>query len=110
MCSFKPAGSPAACASRIGKGFSGQDYSRFKKLAREFNFTYAEMDRLAAIPAHMRAYVNKKLAVYFISQDMNRYGFKVGAGAPRSLPANGTVFPSASILDERCRSAVKAFH
>ncbi len=108
-CSFGANESPAACASRINKGFSGSDYARFKRLAKSYNYTYMEMDRLAVIPAHMRNYVNKKLAVYFISSDMKRYGFKVGAGAPRSLPGNGTVFPAAAIQDNQCRSIAQKF-
>jgi hypothetical protein len=103
-CSFG-ANAGKACASRINKrgGYTGQDYAQFKRLAKNYNYSYAEMDRLAAIPQHMRDYVNKKLAVYFISNDLRRYGFTL-PGAPGPLPNNGTVTPSAPIQDSRCRA------
>lgn len=106
FCSFDPnAGNRQACARRINKNYSGQDYNRFLRLSKNYNYSYAEMDRMAAIPQHMRDYVNKKLAIYFISNDMARYGFSTD-GAPTGLPTNGTVMPGRALKDRECRSAV----
>ncbi len=104
-CSFDPnAGNRQACASRINKNFSGQDYNRFLRLTKSYNYSYAEMDRMAAIPQHMRDYVNKKLAIYFISNDMAKYGFSTD-GAPTGFPSNGTVMPGRALKDRECHSA-----
>lgn len=98
-----------ACVKKISTGgYNGRDYDRFIRLAKSYNYTFAEMDRLAAIPKSMRDYVNKKLAVYFISNSMSQFGFGVDAEAPRSFPSNGTVFPPTQIQSEKCRQTVSA--
>jgi hypothetical protein len=105
-CSFDAnAGNRQACASRINKSFSGKDYNRFLRLSKNYDYSFAEMDRMAAIPQHMRDYVDKKLAVYFISNDMTKYGFTTN-GAPSGFPDNGTVMPSRALKDRECQAAV----
>ncbi len=105
-CSFDPnAGNRQACAQRINKGYTGKDYKRFLKLAKNYDYSYAEMDLKAAIPKEMREYVNKKLAVYFISNDMTKYNFST-AGAPTALPENDSVMPKRALKDRLCQSAV----
>jgi len=106
FCSYDTnAGDRKACAARINKSFKGADYGRFLRLTKNYNYSYAEMDSKAAIPKHMRDYVNKKLAIYFISNDMNKYGFTVD-GAPTRLPTNGTVMPQRALKDRACQTAV----
>lgn len=95
-----------ACAERINTNFSGKDYDRFLRLARNFKYSYAQMDRAAAIPKHMREYVNKKLAVYFIANDFQKYGFDVSRAA-NTIPDNGTISP-ARMKDSQCEDAVRA--
>lgn len=99
----------AACARKINKSFSGREYANFKKLAKNYNYTYLEMEKMAAIPQHMRDYVSKKLAVYFISNNMAKYGFRVDRNAPKNFPSNGTAFPRAPIKNQKCRNAVSDF-
>jgi hypothetical protein len=95
----------AGCGSRNGR-YSGDQYKRFRRFANNYNYSYAEMDKLAAIPKRMRDYVNKKLAVYFISQDMKRYMFGFSRQAPSTLPTNGTVVPNQPIKDDQCRQTI----
>ncbi len=109
-CSFdENAGDREACAKRINKskdrgGFTGSDYGRFLKLVKRYDYSFAEMDKMAAIPKPMRNYVNQKLAIYFISNDMGKYGFE--AGPTTSLPGNGTVMPRRPLKDSACQNAV----
>lgn len=113
-CTFSPQASKA-CADRINpsakkkangvQAFTGADYGRFKKLVRSYNYRFGEMDELSMIPADMRDYVNKKLAVYFISNDMSRYGFANPGPPPAKFPAKarGTISPGA-VRDPVCNA------
>lgn len=103
-CSYATnAGDREACAKRINKSFNGADYNRFLKLVKSFNYNFAEMDRMAAIPGHMREYVHKKLAVYFISNDYANNGFDI-RNAPTKGPTNGTIIPE-DMRDKECQRA-----
>lgn len=95
-----------ACTKKINRSFGGKDYQRFMKLAKKYNYTYAEMERTSAgLTKAMREYVNKKLAVYFISTSMQDYGFSIPQNARASLPKNGTVMPASGIIkDQKCLS------
>jgi hypothetical protein len=84
----------------------GKNYSRYKQLSKNYNYSYAEIATVAAIPKDQLDYVNKKLAIYFISEDITKYSFSTG-GAAR-LPTNGTVFPSHQISDTLCRQTVNS--
>lgn len=106
-CSLHVKGSRSACANRIGRGMTGAEYERYLRLAKNYSYSYAELERVAAIPFHMRNYVNKKLAVYFISSDLKRYGFDKINGVSK-LPSNGTVTPPHTIQDPKCRSAINS--
>lgn len=105
FCSFRTSENKQACASRINHGMTGQDYQRYISLAKNYSYTYGELERVAAIPLHMRQYVNRKLAVNFISSDLSRYGFSL-EDAKTQLPKNGTVSPRSPIQDSTCRQAV----
>lgn len=107
FCSFETSGNKQSCASRINHGMTGTEYQRYIRLAKNYSYKYGELERVAAIPLHMRQYVNRKLAVYFISSDLKRYGFSL-AGAKTQLPNNGTVIPHQPIQDSTCRQAVSA--
>jgi len=105
-CSFDPnAGDRQECVRRINKSYTGADYGRFLKLTKNYDYSFAEMDRMAAISQPMRDYVNKKLAIYFISNDIGKYGFTTD-GAPTSFPDNGTVMPARALKDRECHNAV----
>lgn len=106
-CSYDgQAGNREECAKKINSGFKGKDYGRFIQLAKRYNYTYLEMERMAAIPKHMRDYVNKKLAVYFVANNMKRYGFSIPKNARTSLPTNGTVYPAGPMNDATCQQAI----
>lgn len=107
-CAYGSSGNHAGCASRINHGFTGRDYGRFLKLANNYDYKFIEMERMGALPQHMRDYVGKYLAVYFIANNMSRYGFKISANAPKNLPTNGTVYPASAILDSKCETATRA--
>ena len=107
-CAYGSSGNHAGCASRINRSFTGRDYGRFLKLANNYNYKFIEMERMGALPQHMRDYVGKYLAVYFIANNMSRYGFRISASAPKNLPTNGTVYPAAAILDSKCETATRA--
>lgn len=104
-CTFEASGDKKACAKRINRGMKGNEYNRYLRLAKNYSYTYAELESVAAIPAHMRQYVNRKLAVYFISSDLARYGFSISSPILH-LPNNGTVTPAQPIQDANCRKVV----
>lgn len=105
-CTFDPnAGNRQDCASRINSSFTSKDYGRFLRLVKNYNYNFADMDRMAAIPKNMRNYVNQHLAIYFISNDFNRHGFSLDK-APTRLPDNGTVMPNKPLKDRECQNAV----
>ncbi|MGZ3722524.1 MAG: transglycosylase SLT domain-containing protein, partial [Bdellovibrionales bacterium] len=95
-----------ACTYGDQGACGGKNYSRYIALSKSYNYSYAQIDRVAAIPKDQRDYVNKKLAIYFISENISQYGFS-GGGMP-TLPRNGTVFPSHQINDGVCRQTVQA--
>jgi hypothetical protein len=104
-CSFDPnVGDRKACARRINKSFSGSDYGRFLNWAKKYDYTFREMERMDAISKDMSDYVNKKLAIYFISNNMSEYGFS--APSERALPANNTIMPRRALKDRECQDAV----
>lgn len=85
----------------------GKNWSRYKTLAKNYNFTYAQIASVAAIPKDQLDYVNKKLAIYFISENIAEHGFNAN-DVKGALPTNGTVFPTAPINDALCRQAVNS--
>ncbi len=100
-----------ACVRRINNGYSGADYGRFMRLAKNYNYTYAEMERRSAgLTQAMKNYVNGKLAVYFIANDMKSFAFSIPADAPRTFneKARPTVMPARALNDETCSGAVRA--
>jgi hypothetical protein len=109
-CSFgNDVGDRKACARKINKkgGFNRYDYGRFLKLAKNYAYTYEEMENLAAIPKPMRDYVDKKLAIYFISNDFAKYGFMIPKNnLPR--PNNDTIIPRGRLHDAECERATRA--
>lgn len=109
-CAYGSSANHAGCASRINHGFTGQDYGRFLKLANNYNYKFTEMERMGALPQNMRDYVGKYLAVYFIANNMSRYGFQISPNAPKKLPGNGTVYPVAAIRDSACEAATRAIY
>lgn len=85
-----------------------RNFNRYLKFAKNYSFKYADMDSVTAIPKEQRDYVDAKLAIYFVSSDMDRYGLKIPAGAPRTLPRNGSVFPPSPINNSTCRAAINS--
>ena len=108
FCSLGDTGNRKECASRINHGMSGSEYARYIKLAKNYHYKYAEIERVAAISAAMRSYVNRKLAIYFISSNMSQYGFSIPSDAPNHLPGNNSVMPPAPILDTTCRATLNS--
>jgi hypothetical protein len=108
-CSFgNGVGDRKACAKKINKkgGFNRYDYGRFLKLAKNYAYTYEEMENLAAIPKPMRDYVDKKLAIYFISNDFAKYGFTIPMkNLPR--PDNDTIMPKRRLHDAECERVTR---
>lgn len=108
-CSFgSDVGDRKACAKKINKkgGFNRYDYGRFLKLVKNYNYTYEEMENLAAIPEPMRNYVDKKLAIYFISNDFAKYGFTLPQkNLPR--PDNDTIMPKRRLHDAECERVTR---
>ena len=94
-----------ACAQKIqSRRYKSKDYERFLGLMRKYNYSYAGISRLSSIPLDMREYVDKKLAVYFIANDMKSYGF----AQPRNDKTGWeeTLKPKAPIQSAECRRAV----
>ena len=87
---------------------SGSEYARYIRLAKNYHYTYAEIERVAAISAAMRSYVNRKLAIYFISSNMRQFNFSIPSNAPTHYPDNNSVMPPNAILDTKCRAAVNS--
>jgi hypothetical protein len=55
----------------------------------------------------MRDYVDKKLAIYFISNDFAKYGFMIPKNnLPR--PDNDTIIPKSRMHDAECERATRA--
>ena len=94
------------CNRKVNKEFSNSQYSRFSRLANNYSYTYAEMANFGVLTPNMTAYVNNKLALYFISQNPAAYGFS-SANAKRTLPTNGTVMPPGGVVSNpACQSAI----
>jgi hypothetical protein len=85
-----------------------QGGGKAEELTKRWNYDYATIDQKAAIKKEFRDYVNKKLAVYFISRNMPRFGFSIPKDAPRELPDNGTVMPVKEISNPKCRGVFSA--
>lgn len=97
----------AILAYNQGGGTAGKLVASYKRRAGQQGYTYAEMARLGGIPQHMKDYVNKYLAVYFISSNMKFYGFDPNVrGARTTPPTNGSLTPNGGISDPTCRAAV----
>jgi hypothetical protein len=95
-----------ACTYADRSMCNGKNYSRYKQLSKSYNYSYAQIASVAAIPKDQLDYVNKKLAIYFISENISQYGF--ATGGVTHLPTNGTVFPSHQISDGLCRQTVSS--
>lgn len=106
-CSFaKGVGNRKACAERINKDFSRSDYGRFMKFAKNYNYTYAELADVGAIPKPMRNYVDQKLAIYFISNDFAKYGFTLPSGK-FNRPNNNSFMPKGQMRDPECERVTR---
>lgn len=107
-CSFaKSVGNRKACAERINKNFSRSDYGRFLKFAKNYNYTYAELAEVSAVPKPMRNYVDQKLAIYFISNDYAKYGFTLPSGNFKR-PNNNTIVPGNRMHDPDCERVTRS--
>lgn len=96
------------CTYSQSKCGGKNNYSRYKYLAHNINAKYADIAQVNAIPADQIDYVNKKLAIYFISSDMAGFGFGLSAGTPTGFPRNNSVFPPQPIKDSTCRNTIDA--
>lgn len=97
----------AILAYNQGGGTASKLVASYRRRASKQGYTYADMASLGGIPQHMKDYVNKYLAVYFISSNMKFYGFDPNVrGARTSPPTNGSLVPSGGISDPTCRAAV----
>lgn len=106
-CSFaKGVGSRKACAKRINVDFSRADYGRFMKFAKNYDYTYAELAEVSAIPKPMQNYVNQKLAIYFISNDFAKFGFTLPSGKFKR-PNNNTIVPDGRMRDAECERVTR---
>lgn len=77
-----------------------------KNLARRYGYTYVEMSRSSSISLDIRKYVDRKLAIYFISSDMPKFGFNPKSFVNTKFPPMNTIMPSGEIHDNHCRAAV----
>ena len=89
------------------------DYGRLLARAKNYRYTFADIATVRAAPAKRIEYVEKKLAAYFISNDLQRWGITVPQ--PGQLPANAKVFPPSgngespsAISDPVCRQAISS--
>lgn len=99
-----------ACVKKINKPGSGYDYGRFLRLAKNYNYSYAEMaTRSAGLSDGMRDYVNGKLAMYFIGNNLKYNKFEIPSDALTAFDDNakGTVMPKRALNDEKCSATVK---
>ena len=95
-----------ACNNRVNNGMSGDEYSRYSKLAQNYNYTYAEMSGFDVLSDNMTDYVNDTLATYFIANSLRSNGFTL-ANAKRSLPTNNTVMPpGGQMSNQTCQAAI----
>jgi hypothetical protein len=98
-------GSARAVACSINRAdCHGTNYRRYEDLAKRYNYSYAQIARAAAIPKDQLNYVNEFLALYFISEDYQKYRFITGTET--KLPANAFPHPVSSIPDGLCRQAL----
>jgi hypothetical protein len=91
----------------------GRNWSKYLKLSKNYSFKFADIERVAAIPNDQIDYVDQKLAMYFVSSNMEKYGMSIEAHSrvtkkpvPRTLPQNGSVWPSSEISNKTCREAM----
>ena len=79
-----------------------------QRLARRYGYTFVRMSASSLIPRAIREYVEKKLAVYFISSNMPAYGHNINRYVNRSAPPRNTVVPPRPIQDSHCRAVVQS--
>jgi hypothetical protein len=99
-----------ACVKQINHTFKGSDYGRFMRLAKNYSYSYAEMAKKSAgLTTGMRDYVNGKLAMYFIGNNLSGNAFEIPSDALTGFDDNakGTVMPSRKLNDDTCEAAVK---
>lgn len=73
---------------------------------KRFNYTYADLED-GGIPLRVRNYVNKKLAIYFISNNMAQYGVNVPSDAPQRLTDAMHVWPVRQAKGPKCRQIIE---
>src|SRR5205807_1697287 len=57
----------------------GKNWNKYVTWAKNYNFKFAEIEQVAAIPGPQIDYVDQKLAIYFISSNMEKYGMTIDA-------------------------------
>jgi hypothetical protein len=96
MCNLAPSKCP---------GGSSRDYTRANDFVKRFDFTYADLDSLAAISRPLRNYVNPMIATYLMATHMSEYGIEIPDGA-RTSQHRDSLMPPSPIQNEECRSII----
>ncbi len=75
-----------------------------KDIAR-YRFTYRDLERQHMLPSQIRKYVNRSLALYFVTGNPGLHNFQWKEESSQALPA-GKIIPRIPMLDVQCRQAV----
>jgi hypothetical protein len=76
----------------------------FKDIAR-YRITYRDIERQNMLPRDVRHYVNRALALYFVTGNPSLHGFSWKEEPSAALP-QGKVMPKSALGDPTCREAI----
>lgn len=91
-----------------GQGGAEGAYQRAKNLVRRYDFKFSDVESANYISQPLIDYVDDKLAIYFISNNMSKYHFTIESGAP-DLSQIKSVYPPRGISNRECSQVIEAY-
>lgn len=81
--------------------------STFSSIAK-YHLKYKDIAEQRIIPTDWRNYVNRSLALHFVTSDPDRYGLKWENHESTPIP-KAKIFPSGGVRDKECKDALSGF-